>query len=195
MKRFLAIAITAAVLVTAFSGCSLFTINVEPTKPSETAAETTQAETSKPAETTEATQKVNTTDEFPTEGDDAENVFTEPNGRWKVTIPDVWYKYGEIKQSAKKNYVKFVYKKASDEYGAGHVFTISTVDAADAVDVKQFPHAEEIYKDENIQIYVEYPTDVQFGGMDGSSIESDGPEYQALSETKDEIIDSLEVLE
>jgi hypothetical protein len=39
-----------------------------------------------------------------------------------------------------------------------------------------------------------YPTDVQYGGLDGSDMEKEAPEYNALYNTREDIIDSLEVI-
>ena len=200
MKRLFAITLLTVLMLSVFTGCSSFPFAPTPTQPSET-TQATSAETAAPTETTEAaettqeeTQKVTTTDEFPTEGDEEEG-YAEPQGRWSLDVPDSWYEYGDIIEESNGNRVKFVYKKAYDEYGAGHVFTIFTKNASNAVDVTELPHAEELYLDDNIQIYVEYPTDVQFGGIDGSEIEEQAPEYGALSDMKDDIINSLEVLE
>ncbi len=196
MKKALTITLAAVLITAIFSGCSCFGVQlIRTTEPQETTAETT-------AETTEAlvsktekqTEDIKTTDEFPTEGED-ENNYTEPSGRWSVNVPEIWDKKGKIIESKykKTDIVRFVYKKAYDEYEAGHVFSICTVSADKAVDVSTLPRAEEIYIDDNIQIYVDYPTDVQFGGIDGSEMESQGKEYNKLKNTVEDIIDSLNV--
>lgn len=218
MKKIIAILSVITILATVFYGCGE---PKETTSTEATTQETTEIETDTEtdeitemeteSDTTEATTS---TDEFPTESNDnddsnnsgdngnsddgtdtSSNNYTEPGKRWSANVPtNVWDTYGEILEDASKTYVRFVYKKAYDEYQAGHVFTIYTVDAANKVDVSTYPHAEQIYLDDNIQIYVDYPTDVQYGGIDGSEIESQGKEYKKLKDTTSGIINSIKVL-
>lgn len=200
MKRIIAILAVMAMLTAVFVGCN----NQEEPKPTETTTQEiteteTETETEEVSETEEETTEATTsTDEFPTETEETTvvdtNNYTEPQNRWSVNIPSVWDKYGKVIEDPSGKYVKFVYKKAYDEYQAGHVFTINTVDAANKVDVTQYPHAEEVYLDKNIQIYVMYPTDVQFGGIDGSEMDTQSVEYGKLKNTTDVILDSLKVL-
>ncbi len=195
MKKIVTLLIIS-IIIMSFAGCSLFpTFN----KPTET-TESTSKETSEETTAQQDNQKVTTTDEFPTiddddDDDDGTETYTEPNGRWSVKLPEVWDELGDmvVSKSSGIDYVNFVYEKAYDDYGAGRVFAICTTDADNKVDVSQLPHGEEIYLDKNIQIYVEYPTDVQFGGIDGSKMEEQKPEYDALKSTIEDIIDSLEV--
>lgn len=192
MKKVFAIILSAVIMSLAFSGCSFFGIRFQPkTETESTSAQTTETTTATQAPQT-TTQEIKTTDEFPTEDDSEE--FIEPQGRWKVTLPDVWDSYGDIIVSDKGDNVRFVYEEAYEEYGAGHVFTICTNKASDKEDMTNFPHAKEIYLDKNIQIYVMYPTDVQFGGIDGSKIDEQSEEYSALYNSVEDIIKSLEVL-
>lgn len=204
MKKILALLLAAAMMIVVFTSCSCFLFTPAPTQAAETTS-ATEEETAEATETTQkATQKVTSTDEFPTEGDDDnddnddtddnEGHFVEPQGRWRVEVPEIWDEYGDIVVTKNGNSVKFVYKKAYEEYKAGHVFTICTTAASNKVDVTNYPHAEEIYLDKNIQIYVLYPTDVQYGGLDGSDMEKEAPEYNALYNTREDIIDSLEVI-
>lgn len=200
MKRIIAILAVMAMLTAVFVGCN----NQEEPKPTETTTQEiteteTETDTEEVSETEEETTEATTsTDEFPTETEETTvkdtNNYTEPQNRWSVNIPSVWDKYGKVIEDPSGKYVKFVYKKAYDEYQAGHVFTINTVDAANKVDVTQYPHAEEVYLDKNIQIYVMYPTDVQFGGIDGSEMDTQSVEYGKLKNTTDVILDSLKVL-
>ncbi len=195
MKRIIAILAVMAMMTAVFAGCN----NQEEPKPTEaTTQKVTETETEETTETEEETTEATTsTDEFPTEADTTAadtNNYKEPQKRWSANVPSVWDKYGKIIEDPSGKYVKFVYKKAYDEYQAGHVFTINTVSAANKVDVTQYPHAEEVYLDKNIQIYVMYPTDVQFGGIDGSEMDTQSVEYGKLKNTTDAIIDSLKVL-
>ena len=184
--------ILIVIIISAFTGCSLFPSFNQPTQATETTSqETTQTET----------QKITTTDEFPTvdddDNDDADSeTYTEANGRWSVTLPEVWDELGDIIESSTDgiDYVRFVYEEAYEDYGAGHVFTIGTSDASNPYDVSSLPHGKEIYLDKNIQVFVEYPTDLQYGGADGSKISEQMIEYNKLKDTIDEIIDSLKVL-
>ena len=204
MKRIFTLLIIS-IIIMSFAGCSMFPTFNKPTE----ATENTTQETTAEATTQEETQKVTTTDEFPTvdeddddvddddDDTDADNVdtYTEPYGRWSVKLPEIWDELGDIVESNNNgiDYVSFVYEKAYEDYGAGRVFTICTTDADNPVDVSQLPHGEEIYLDKNIQIYVEYPTDVQYGGIDGSKMKEQKPEYDALKATVEDIIASLEV--
>lgn len=194
MKRLLILTMAAVLSLSLLAGCSKKSSSSSSSKKSSTSVDTP---TQKPAptsqqETNSDTPSVVTRDEFPTEGDDS--IFVEPNGKWSVKIPDEWYDYGSVIENYSDNSVRFVYKKAYNDYGAGHVFTICTVDASSAEDVSTYPRAEELYRDSDIQIFVYYPTDVQFGGMDGSTVDEDGKEYRVLSDMADGIIGSLEVL-
>ncbi|MBR1731205.1 MAG: hypothetical protein IJ725_02080 [Ruminococcus sp.] len=194
MKRLLTVSIISLLIIVMISGCSLFPAPQQPTQAAETSSKVEETTTGAQTSEEETQQGVKTTDEFPTEGDENEDTYTytEPQGRWSVQVPNEWDEYGEIINL--NGNVRFVYKKAYEEYGAGHVFTICTKDALNKVDVTTYPRAEEIYLDSNIQVFVEYPTDVQFGGMDGSEMDEQAPEYSALSELEEEIIDSLEIL-
>lgn len=201
MKKIIAAIFATILLATTFTGC--FSVGNIP-EPTQSISTTPSYDDNEDIE--DETEEETTVDEFPTYADDEDEeededtdvssdtfTYTEPQGRWSVEVPNVWNELGKIVERS-DNYIRFVYKKAYDDYGAGHVFTIGTASALDPYDVSQLPHGEEIYLDGVIQVYIEYPTDVQYGGLDGSDMATQSVEYGKLKDTINKIKDSLKIL-
>ena len=185
MKKWIALLLTA-VLVMSLAACSIsFHIN-----------EPTAAPTDEPTEAvTDAPTQAPT--EAPKAQAPAGYFYVEhPDGLWSVTVPEIWHETGMIinYDDAGTYYVKFVLKEAYYE-GAGHVFTIATVTGSENfVNVDEFPHAEEMYRDSSMQVFAIFPTDVQFGVYDDPSsaaFKKQQEDYLALYDTRQAIIDSF----
>ena len=184
MKKWIAGLLTV-VLMISVCACS---ININMIGPTGSATEATGSVTEATAPPAEATAAQTAPDGY---------FYVEhPDGLWRVTVPEIWHDKGLFVtlEDGHTLYMKFVLKDAYYE-GAGHVFTIATVSgSANFADVSYFPRADELYRDDEIQIYAEYPTDVQFGVYDDPSSDAfkqQQQDYQALAETKQGIIDSL----
>jgi len=196
MKRIIALLLTLVIALCA-SACSV-NVNVgssytEPTE--ETEPEPTEAPTKAP---TEPPTEAPTAAPKPTPTQPANAFYyTSPSGHWRVTVPNQWKKTGKIVEYIKDSVytAQFVHRGAYAK-GAGHIFTIVTVEGTkNFVNVSQYPHAETIIKTGGVQVYVIYPTDVQFGvGVKAGSAayKQQQREYQALANTRQSILDSFD---
>lgn len=170
-----------------------------------------KSDTDKKAATEKATEAVTEAEpeteeetEAPTEAEtekpratDTEFTYTDPAGVYQLTVPTIWNDTGLIADETDvdgNECVRFFYKAAYDQ-GAGHVFTVVLVrDPSKIVDITQLPHAEDIFNDGKMQVYVMYPTDVQFAPYDEpgtGDFNKQQAEYEALSKTRESIIDSF----
>ena len=201
MKRIICLLCALICVVGALTACENKTKTQSSDKPVETQTENIKPnepfeknEATEATETTETTEVQETTKvQEPTTAQAKADYkeYTDPKGRWSVKIPNDWYKYGDVIEN--EDSVKFVYKKSYTEYGAGHVFTIFTVPVEEKVNVSDYPKGKELYIDNSIQVYVLYPTDVQFGGINGENFDTEKEEYKFLSNLREEIIDSFTV--
>ncbi len=194
MKKILALLLAAVFAATLLTACG------DKAK-TDDAKIATEAATEKATEapTEEATEAPT---EAPTEpASDGSFTYTDPAGKYQLTVPAIWNDTGLILSETDVDgveFVRFYYKAAYDE-GAGHVFSIGLAeDPAKLVDVTQLPHAENIFNDGKRQAFVIYPTDVQFApnGTPGSAdFNKQQEEYTALNETKESIINSFSFID
>lgn len=194
MKKIIAVFLTAVFAAAFLTACGDKSKSDTDNKKAAT-EKATEAATE--AQTEEATEAVT---EEPTEApetDEAAFTYTDPAGKYQLTVPAIWNETGFIKSDTDvdgNEFVRFYYKAAYDQ-GAGHVFSIGLVeDASKMVDVTQLPHAEEIFNDGSKQVFVIYPTDVQFapnGEQGTAEFTKQQKEYTELSDTKESIIASF----
>ena len=190
--------ITAILLAIVFIAALLCACDDTKPDPDASTAEPTEKATEKAADDpTDAPTDVPTEASEPA---DSTFVYTDPSGAYQLDVPERWNDTGMIVAEENEGYeiVAFVYKDAYEQ-GAGRVFTIVKIsDAANITDVSELPHAEELYNDGTMQVFVNYPTDVQFAPYDEpGSAESDRQyeEYRVLSEMRDGIIGSFRICE
>lgn len=190
MKKFLALLLAAVFAATFLTACG---DNAKTDDKKVTEAVTEKATEAPTEEATEAPV-------LPTAAPN-EFVYTDPAGKYQVTVPIIWNDTGLILSETDVDGVEFVrfYYKAAYEQGAGHVFSIGLCeDPSKFVDVTQLPHADELLNDGSRQVFAIYPTDVQFSpyGQPGTEdFNKQQAEYGVLNKTKDSIIDSLTLLD
>ena len=197
MKKTLALLLAAVLFAVMLTACGdKSEKKTDPPAATEKAAETvTEALTEEPTEeATEAPTGEQT--EAPAAADSA-FTYTDPAGIYQLTVPVIWNETGLIKEETDvdgNECVRFYYK-ASYEQGAGHVFSVILVDdPSKIIDVTQMPHSEDLFNDGKRQVYVMYPTDVQFAPYDepgSADFNKQQAEYSALYETRQGIIDSF----
>ena len=142
MKKILALLLAAVFAATLLTACGN---KAKPkTEKNELATEAvTEKVTEAPVE--EATEEATEAPVLPTAAPN-EFVYTDPAGKYQVTVPIIWNDTGLILSETDVDgveFVRFYYKAAYDE-GAGHVFHHRLVkDSSKIVDVTQMPHAEE----------------------------------------------------
>ena len=196
MKRIIVFVLVIALAVSA-AACSVSVSSggatEAPTGSTEASAAATEVPTAAVTDAPGPTLNIVTE---PPKSDSGYSAYTEPNGYWQVTVPDIWSELGIIVEykDGYNSCVKFAYEDAYND-GAGHVFTIvMCVNPSDFVDVENLPHAEELYRSPDFQVYVVYPTDVQFGVYDDPSsdrFQRQKEEYGELYDTREDIIDSF----
>lgn len=195
MKKILALLLAAVFAATLLTACG----NKAKTDDAKIATEAvTEKVTEAPVE--EATEEATEAPVLPTAAPN-EFVYTDPAGKYQVTVPIIWNDTGLILSETDVDGVEFVrfYYKAAYEQGAGHVFSIGYCeDSSKFVDVTQMPHADELLNDGSRQAFVVYPTDVQFApyGKPGTEeFDKQQAEYGVLNKTKEGIINSFTMLD
>ncbi len=207
MKKILALLLVVVFAAALLTACG----DGNPKHRPQTATEATEKATEKPTEKpTEAATEAPTEPpteppteaptEAPTEKPQALNTafsYTDPDGEFTLTVPAIWNETGMILEEddgSGHEMIRFVYKDAYYQ-GAGTVFSIVVIDDPSAfVDVTMLPHAEELYKDDSTQIFVNYPTDVQFSVYEQpgtAEFQRQQAEYTALNQTRQGVIDSF----
>lgn len=197
VKKIFAVLLVAVFSLMLLSACGDQSETKEKSTSSASGASSAATEKATEADTEEASEAVTEEATEAPATEDATFTYTDPAGKYQLTVPAIWNETGLIKSETDvdgNEFVRFYYKAAYDQ-GAGHVFSIGLVeDASKMVDVTQLPHAEEIFNDGSRQVFVIYPTDVQFApnsvqGTDEFTKQQN--EYSALSETKESIIASF----
>lgn len=203
MKKILALLLAAVFTAAVLAACGDGEPKRRPTNATEAAteAQTEEATEAPTEEVTEAPTEAPTEKptQAPTEKPKATDTsfeYSDPAGAYQVTVPEIWNNTGMIVEDEYdgNELVRFVYKDAYYE-GAGNVFTIVYVNnSANIIDVSNLPHGDELYNDGSEQIYVIYPTDVQFGVYEQpgtAEFNKQQAEYSALSATREDIIKSF----
>ena len=203
MKRIIAIILAALMTVALLTACgeedAKTRTATETQKATEAPTEATAAPTEAPTEApTDAPTEAPT--EAPTKAPAQETdfLYNDPSGLYQLTVPVIWNATGLIVEDEYQGHeaVKFVYQDAYYQ-GAGRVFTVIYIDdPADFVDVTQWPHAEELFNNGSIQVFVDYPTDVQWGVYEQpgtSEFNKQQAEYNALKDTTRSILDSFTI--